>query len=346
MEALVQTNNRGRLSIISCDSGRAFATGLAEALSRIILEADGAAQAVVRDSEEVRFANGETKTVIRESIRGDDVYVVQCIDDPLSSRSVNDNLMALLTAVNAVYQSDPDCITAVIPQFPYARQDRKRAREPITARVVAAALEDVGAGRIITLDIHAPAIEGFFRRAVLENLHASKEIIAFLRRTIPLDLLCVVAPDTGRAQMARLYSRALNCDFAVADKARDYAAPSAIESMRLVGDVAGRRVIIPDDMVATGQTLLNSCRLVLDKGASDVYVICSHPFFNGDAVERLDRGFQDGLFKMIVGTDAVWRGSDFAREHPWYREVSLTGLFASVIFNINRRRSVAKLLDR
>ena len=226
MEALVQTNNRGRLSIISCDSGRAFATGLAEALSRIILEADGAAQAVVRDSEEVRFANGETKTVIRESIRGDDVYVVQCIDDPLSSRSVNDNLMALLTAVNAVYQSDPDCITAVIPQFPYARQDRKRAREPITARVVAAALEDVGAGRIITLDIHAPAIEGFFRRAVLENLHASKEIIAFLRRTIPLDLLCVVAPDTGRAQMARLYSRALNCDFAVADKARNYAAPS------------------------------------------------------------------------------------------------------------------------
>jgi ribose-phosphate pyrophosphokinase len=345
MEGLFHTNDRGRLSVIACDSGRAFATGLAEALSRIILEADGEAQAVTRLSDEVRFANGETKTVVRESIRGDDVYIVQCVDDPLSPRSVNDNLMALLTAINAVYQSDPDSITAVIPQFPYARQDRKRAREPITARVVAAALEDVGAGRIITLDIHAPAIEGFFRRAVLENLHASKEIIAFLRRSIPLDRLCVLAPDTGRAQMARDYSRTLNCDFAVADKARDYTTPSAIESMRLVGDVTGRQVIIPDDMVATGETLLNSCRLVLDKGASDVYVVCSHPSFNGDAVEKLDRGFQDGLFRMIVGTDAVWRGSDFIREHEWYREVSLAGLFARVIFNINRRRSVAELLD-
>jgi ribose-phosphate pyrophosphokinase len=345
MEGLFQLNNRGRLSIISCDSGRAFATGLAGELSGIILEADGEAPAVIRDSEEVQFANGETKTVIRESIRGDDVYVVQCVDDPLSARSVNDNLMALLTAVNAVYQSDPDCITAVIPQFPYARQDCKGGREPITARVVAAALEDVGAGRIITLDIHAPAIEGFFRRAVLENLHASNEIIAFLRRTVPPERLCIVAPDTGRAQMARHYSRILNCDFAVADKARDYTSASTIESMRLVGDVAGRRVIIPDDMVATGETLLNCCRLVLDRGASDVYVVCSHPFFNGDAVEKLDRGFQDGLFRMLVGTNAVWRGPAFAHEHPWYREVSLTGLFARVIFNINRRRSVAKLLN-
>ena len=345
MEGPSHTNNRGRLSVISCDSGRAFATGLAEALSRIILEADGEAPAVVRASEEVTFANGETKTVIRESIRGDDVYVVQCMDDPLSRRSVNDNLMALLTAINAVYQSDPDSITAVIPQFPYSRQDSKRAREPITARVVAAALEDVGVRRIITLDIHAPAIEGFFRRAVLENLHASNEIVTFLRRTIPLDNLCVVAPDTGRAPMARLYSRALNCDFAVADKVRDYTAASTIESMRLVGEVAGRQVIIPDDMVATGETLLNCCRLVLDKGASGVYVVCSHPFFNGAAVEKLDRGFENGLFKMIVGTDAVCRGPDFAREHAWYREVSLTGLFARVIFNINRRQSVSTLLD-
>ena len=345
MEGQSHLNNRGRLSVISCDSGRAFAAGLADALCGIIHEADGAAEPVIRASDEVQFANGETKTVIRESIRGDDVYVVQCIDDPLSPRSVNDNLMALLTAINAVYQSDPDCITAVIPQFPYVRQDCKRAREPITARVVAAALEDVGAGRIITLDIHAPAIGGFFRRAVLENLHASNDIIAFLRQTISLDRLCVVAPDTGRAQMARHYSRALNCDFAVADKARDYTSASTIESMRLVGDVAGRQVIIPDDMVATGQTLLNCCRLVLDKGASDVYVVCSHPFFNGDAVEKLDRGFQDGLFRMLVGTDAVWRGQDFIREHPWYREVSLTGLFARVMFNINRRRSVTKLLD-
>lgn len=154
-----------------------------------------------------------------------------------------------------------------------------------------------------------------------------------------------MAPDTGGAPMARHYSRALGCDFAVADKARDYSRASTIESMRLVGDVAGRAVVIPDDMVATGETLLNTCRLALDKGATGVYVVCSHPFFNGDAVEKLHRGFENGLFRMIVGTDAVWRGSDFAREHEWYREVSVAGLFGRVIFNINRRRSVATLLD-
>ena len=274
MEALVQTNNRGRLSIISCDSGRAFASGLAGALSGIILEADGAAQAVVRDSEEVRFANGETKTVIRESIRGDDVYVVQCIDDPLSSRSVNDNLMALLTAVNAVYQSDPDCITAVIPQFPYSRQDRKRAREPITARVVAAALEDVGAGRIITLDIHAAGDRGLLpargprEPARLEGDHRGSSSGRFRSNA------CASwRPTPAGAQMARLYSRALNCDFAVGGQGPRLHEPRQ-PSRACASSATSRdeRVIIPDDMVATGGTLLNSCRLVLDKGASEVYV--------------------------------------------------------------------------
>jgi ribose-phosphate pyrophosphokinase len=337
--------HRGRLSLVACESGRAFAARESENLVEIMRQEDGEAHPVIRQAREVQFANGEIKTVIEESLRGDDVYVIQCVDDPLSSRSVNDNFMALLTAINAVYQSDPDFITAVIPQFPYSRQERKKAREPITARLVAAALEGAGANRVLTLDIHAEAIEGFFQRAILEDLHASKEIIAFLRREVPTENLCVVAPDTAGAHMARFYANRLNCPFAVVDKARDYTRGSAIESMRLVGEVRGKRIILPDDMVATGGTLLNACRLLREKGATEIYAVCSHPFFNGNAVEKLDRAYhEEQLFKLIVGTDAVWRGEDFIRGHPWYREVSVAGLFARVIFNINRRRSVSDLL--
>lgn len=336
--------DRGRLSLVACESGRAFASRVDRHLVEIIRAEDGAAGTTLRRAVEVQFANGEIKTVLEESVRGDDVYVVQCVADPLSSRSLNDNLVALLTAVNAAYQSDPDSITAVIPQFPYSRQDRRTAREPITARLVAAALEDAGANRIITLDVHSEAIEGFFQRAILEDLHASKEIIAFVRQAIPPDDLCVVAPDTGGAHIARHYSKELGCGLAVVDKARDYTRASAIESMRLVGDVAGRSVLVVDDMIATGETLLNASRLVRDKGAAQVNVACSLPFFNGAAVERLDEAHREGLVQMVVGTDAVWRGEQFGRDHAWYREVPVTGLFARVIFNINRRRSVSELL--
>jgi ribose-phosphate pyrophosphokinase len=344
MRARGSHSNRGRLSLIACESGRNFATRVAQQLEEIIRAEDGESAAVVRRVSETSFANGEVKTVVEESIRGDDVYVFQCHDDPLSERSVNDNLLVLLTALNAAYQSDPDSITAVLPQFPYSRQDRKTAREPVTARLVAAALEDAGARRVITLDLHSEAIEGFFQQAIVENLHASNEIIAFLEGRLDGGELCVVAPDTGGAHMARHYARKLGCALAVVDKARDYAQASVIESMRLVGDVRGKRLLLVDDMVATGETLLNACRLLRREGAALIHVACSLPFFNGGAVENLDRGHAEGLFEMLVGTDAVWRGEDFGRTHPWYREVSVAGLFARVIFNINRRRSVSELL--
>ena len=342
--ALGNANHRGRLSLLACDSGKPFASRVHEHLTEIVKVVDGETVSVARSSEEITFANGEFKTVIDENIRGDDVYIIQCLDDPLSDRSVNDNYMALLTALHAAHHSDADSITAVIPQFPYSRQERKKARESITARLVAAQLEDAGAQRVITLDIHAEAIEGFFERALMEDLHASKEIISFFRQNAKTDNLCVVAPDTGGANMARYYSNQFGSAFAVVDKARDYSKTSVVESMRLVGDVKGKTVIMPDDLVATGGTLMNACRLLKDNGAERIYLACSLPFFNGPAVERLDQGFEQGLFEMVVGTDAVWHGPAFCEQHAWYREVSVARLFAQVIFNINRRRSVSELL--
>jgi len=341
-------NHRGRLSLVGCDAGKPFAERVHKHLQDIVKIVDGESVSVARSSEEVLFANGEIKTVINENIRGDDVYVIQAMDDPMSEASVNDNYVALLTAIHAVHHSDADSITAVIPQFPYSRQERKKARESITAQLVARQMEDAGANRVITLDIHAEAIEGFFQRALLEDLHASKEIITFFERVIPeknlQQNLCIVAPDTGGANMARYYSNQFECGFAIVDKARDYSKSSVVESMRLVGDVRDKHVIMPDDLVATGGTLINACRLLKDNGAKKIYVACSLPFFNGPAVERLDKGYEEELFEMVIGTDAVWRGSAFQEEHSWYREVSVARLFAQVIFNINRRRSVSELL--
>jgi ribose-phosphate pyrophosphokinase len=336
--------NRGRLSLIACDSGMRFAERVQLHLSELIKIADGGSQKLLRKSQEIRFANGEIKTTIEENIRGDDVYVFQCVDDPTSNRSVNDNHMALLTALHAVHNSDADSITAVIPQFPYSRQERKKARESITARLVASHLEDAGTNRVITLDIHAQAIEGFFQRTLLEDLHASKDIIKFFGQHVPTDNLCVVAPDTGGANMARYYSTQFQCALAVVDKARDYSQASVIESMRLVGNVKGKVVLMPDDLIATGGTLVNACRLLKEQGAERIYVACSLPFFNGDAIEKLTEAHRRGLFEMVIGTDAVDHGPHFLAKNPWYREVSVAPLFAEVIFRINRRRSVSELL--
>ena len=355
-ESEVQENghrhNRGRLSLVACQSGREFAARVDEHLQDIMPSENGHADSALRNTTELRFANGEIKNIISENVRGDDLYVIQCMDDPIrrehadpdERRTINDNLMSLLTAVNASWQSDPDSITAVIPQFPYSRQERKKTREGITARLVASAIEDAGANRVLTLDIHAEAIQGFFQRAILEDLHASHEIISFFRDKLAPERLVVVAPDTGSADKARFYSGKFECGFALVDKARDYSKKSSIESMRLVGDVEDKQVLLPDDMVGTGGTLINACKLLREAGAREIYLACSLPFFNGRAIEKLDAAHAEGLFDFIVGTDAVYHGENFSKEHPWYREVSVARLFARVIFNINRKLSVSRLL--
>ncbi len=340
--------NRGRLRVLACNSGKTFALRVMRALEEIVGNEEGRLGAScfgLTDVTEVVFPNGEVKTVINESLRGDDVYVIQCVDDPLSPQSVNDNLMALLTCVNAAFHCDADRVTAVLPQFPYARQERKKARESITAKQVCRFLEISGASHVITLDIHSEAIAGFFEHASLDNLHATKVLLARFRAIHPrLDNLTVVSPDVGSAERARFLSRRLSCTLAICDKERDYSRPGVIKQSRLVGDVAGRDVLIMDDMIATGGSIIEAAAICKDKGADDVYLGCSLPFFNGEAVERLQAAYERGIFKLVLGTDAVHRGQTFIDDTPWYLEVSVAPLFAQVIYNINRRRSVSALL--
>lgn len=338
-------NSRGHLSMLACASGRLFADRIAGALQTIYGLEPELDLFTFKRSREVCFPNREIKTVIEENIRGDDVYVIQSMDDPLSpERSINDNLMALLGALDAASRSDAERVTAVVPQFPYARQERAKERECVSAHLIARCIEEAGARKVITIDIHSEAIEGFFLRATLENLHASRVIMEHLPPGISTERLVCVAPDVGSTDRARFYSKELGTAFAVVDKLRNYARVGEIVEMRLVGEVDGLDVLMIDDMIATGGTAVSALRKLKEEGARDIYLACTLPFFSGKAAERFDQAHQEGLFHTLIGTDAVMQRESFVREHPWYREVSVAPLFAQVMFNINRKRSVSELL--
>lgn len=345
-DARQQLHSRGALSIISCKSGRPFAERIIQELNVISRKEQSKVHHRLRFTKEIEFANSEIKVVIEENIRGDDVYIIQAVDDPNSNCSVNDNLMALMTAVHAAFQADADNITVVMPQYPYSRQERRKTREAITAKLVANMLEMAGAKRVITLDIHSEAIQGFFNSAKLEDLHASSVFVDYLQEFLRIDPInmVVTSPDVGSAERARHYSKRFGIDLAIVDKARDYSQASTIESMRLVGNVKDKSVLLVDDIIATGGTLVNALKLLKGKGAEKIIVMASLPFFNGPCVSRLDKAYQDGLLDMVIGTDAVFHGDHFVNDTPWYREVSVARMFARVIFNINQKQSVSELL--
>lgn len=338
-------NTRGPLSLIACDSGKVFASRISKALEKMAVGDNKKSFSGVKASSEVFFPNGEVKTVLNETVRGDDVYIVQCVDDPNSERSVNDNIMALMTAINAAKQSDAEYITVVLPQFPYARQERKKGREGITARQVCRFLEISGANRVISLDIHSEAVCGFFETATLDNIHSTKPMIDFFKSIHNLNNLTVVSPDMGSADRSRKLSRLLACDIAICDKERDYSKPGVVKNVRLVGNVEGRDVLMVDDMIATGGSILEAAASCKKFGAKNIYLGCSLPFFNGDALSRFSKAYSDGLFNFVMGTDAVERTDDFIENNSWYKEVSVAPLFARVIYHINKKQSVSTLLE-
>jgi ribose-phosphate pyrophosphokinase len=232
----------------------------------------------------------------------------------------------------------------VVPQYPYSRQERKKTREGITAKQIARFLEVSGANRVLTLDVHSEAIMGFFGEAKLEDLHASRTIINHFCNNYDTGNLIITAPDVGGAEKARFFSKAMQTDFAIVDKARDYSKTSVVESMRLVGDVAGKDVLIPDDMISTGGTIVNAAKLLREKGAEKIYITCSLPFLNDPAKDRIMAAYEDGIITKVIGTDAVFHGENFVNDTPWFDEVSIAPLFAKVIYHINTKRSVSELL--
>ena len=278
-----------------------------------------------------RFSDGEVTVEIRQNVRARDVFVVQPTCAP-----TNEHLMELLIMVDALKRASARRITAVIPYFGYARQDRRprSTRVPISAKVVANLLETVGVERVLTMDLHADQIQGFFDIPV-DNIYASPVLLSDLKSKNYKDLV-VISPDVGGVVRARALAKQLGCDLAIIDKRRPTANVS--EVMHVIGEVESRNCVIMDDMIDTAGTLVKAAEVLKARGAKSVYAYCTHPVFSGPAVDRMAASQIDEV--VITNTIPM---SDAAKACGKIRQLSVAFLFAETIRRISDGESVTSL---
>ena len=280
-----------------------------------------------------RFSDGEVDVEINQNVRARDMFVVQPTCAP-----TNENLMELCIMVDALKRASARRITAVIPYFGYARQDRRprSRRVPISAKVVANMLEAVGVERLLTMDLHADQIQGFFNIPV-DNIYASPVLLSDLKGKNYQDLV-VVSPDVGGVVRARALAKQLGCELAIIDKRRPKANVS--EVMHVIGDIEGRNCVIMDDMIDTAGTLVKAAEVLKERGALKVFAYCTHPVFSGPAVERLKASQIDEV--VITNTIPL---NAAARACAKIRQLSVASLFAETIRRISDGESVTSLFS-
>jgi ribose-phosphate pyrophosphokinase len=275
------------------------------------------------------FSDGEINVEIDESVRGMDVFVIQSICAP-----VNNNLMELLILIDALKRASAGRITAVLPYYGYARQDRKVVpRAPITAKLVADLITTAGASRILTVDLHAGQIQGFFNIPV-DHLFAAPVLLDYMRHL--KDDIVIVSPDAGGVERARAYAKRLNTSLAIIDKRRE--SPNVSQVMNIIGDVKGMTAILVDDIVDTGGTLARAAYALIENGAKTVYACCTHPVLSGQSVEVL---LKSPVEEMIV-TDTIPLREE-AQECPKIKVRSISNLLADAIRRIYEDDSVSCL---
>ncbi|MBI5781723.1 MAG: ribose-phosphate pyrophosphokinase [Rhodocyclales bacterium] len=280
-----------------------------------------------------RFSDGEINVEILENVRGQDVFILQPTCAP-----TNDNLMELIVLVDALKRASAWRITAALPYFGYARQDRRprSARVPITAKVVANMLQAVGVQRVLTMDLHADQIQGFFDIPV-DNIYATPVLLDDLEKQ-RYENLMVVSPDVGGVVRARAFAKRLDCDLAIIDKRRPKANVS--EVMNIIGEVKGRTCVIMDDIVDTAGTLCKAAQALKENGATRVLAYCTHPVLSGTAVARI----QDSELDELVVTDTIPLRDD-ARASPKIRQISVSALIADTLLRISNEESVSSLFS-
>ncbi|MEI8006476.1 MAG: ribose-phosphate pyrophosphokinase [Bacteroidota bacterium] len=272
------------------------------------------------------FADGEFQPSFEENIRGTDVFLVQSTHPP------SDNLLELLMMIDAARRASARSIVAVIPYFGYARQDRKdKPRVSIASKLVANLLSAAGVNRIITLDLHADQIQGFFDVPV-DHLYASSVFIPYLK-TLHLENLTFASPDTGGTRRAGSYAKYFHTDFVICYKHRSK--PNEIAKMALVGDVKNRNVILLDDIVDTGGTLCKAAQIIMDNGAKSVRAMVTHPILSGNALELIEAS---ALAELIV-TDTI----PIKKESPKLKMITTSDLFAEVIRRLKKKESISSL---
>ena len=278
------------------------------------------------------FSDGEIRVEISENVRGRDIFLIQSTCPP-----ANHNLMELLIMIDAVKRASARRITAVIPYFGYARQDRKVApRVPISAKLVADLLSTAGAQRILTMDLHVGQIQGFFDIPV-DNLYASPIMIPYIRENFQNDL-AIVSPDAGGVPRARAYAKRLEASLGLIDKRRD--APGKAKAMHLIGEVLGKETVIMDDIIDTGGTLSEAAAVIMQRGARNVNACCTHAVLSGPAVQRV----MDSPLNRLVVTDTIPLSPE-ARACPKIVQLPVSHLMAQAILRTHHEDSISSLFE-
>ena len=276
------------------------------------------------------FSDGETRVEINENVRGMDVFIIQSTCTP-----VNVTLMELLIMIDAMKRASADRITAVVPYYGYARQDRKVApRAPISAKLVADLITTAGAQRLLSMDLHAGQIQGFFNIPV-DNLFATPVLIDYMKKNYQ-DNTVVVSPDTGGVERARAFGKRLGASLAIIDKRRE--GPNEAQVMNIIGNIEGKRVIILDDMVDTAGTVVQAADALTDAGALEVSVCCTHPVLSGPAIDRIE----SSNIKEFVVTDTIPL-SERAANCKRMKILSVSGLLSEAVRRIYYNDSVSSL---
>lgn len=310
------------LKIVACNSNRVLAQAVADKLGTPL------ADAAIR-----RFADGEVFVEIKENIRGEDVFVIQPTSAP-----ANDTLMELLVTLDALRRASARRVTAVIPYFGYARQDRKTGgRTPISAKLVANLITEAGANRVLTMDLHAGQIQGFFDIPV-DDLYASPLFAADIREQWPEKNLMIVSPDVGGVIRARLLASRLGLDLAIIDKRRERAGVS--EVMNVIGDVRGRDCVLVDDIVDSGGSLVNAANALMAAGATSVLGYVTHGVLSNQAAERIGKS----CIEMLTITDSIL-ATEAVKATANIRQLTIAGLLAEAMERINTETSVSTLFS-
>lgn len=329
---------RAPIALMTCESGRSFAEAVANHMGQPLVP-----------TVETWFACGEGKLEIKANVRGHDLYIFQSPIGTQDERSVYDRFMMLLHAIEAAALADAQYVTAVIPYYPGARQDKRtgRKREGISAGLFARMLQSAGADRVMSVEIHNEAIGGMFTPSLahLENVFLTRHFVQWLNQE-KLTADVVVSPDVGYLERARAYAEELSIDLAALSKERDYSKPNEVIRSTLMGEVRDKDVLLVDDIIDTGGSVVASVNELKHQGARNIVVVCVHPVFSDPAWERLtglkERSLQEGWTFELVGTSTIEH-----RDTPdWYHTFQLEKLIATIVKKINSRGSVTSVHER
>lgn len=309
-----------KLRIFSLNSNEA----LAREISRIL-------NVPLGESSVKRFSDGEIQINIEESVRGCEVYLIQSTSEP-----ANEHLMELLIMIDAMKRASAQTINVIIPYYGYARQDRKaRSREPITAKLIADLLETAGASRVISLDLHARQIQGFFNIPV-DQLMGVPIIVNYFKKKV-LEEVVIVAPDNGGVGRARKMATMLDAPIALIDKRRPE--PNVAQVMNIIGNVEGKKVIIIDDLIDTAGTITLAASALMEKGAEEIYACCTHPVLSGPAISRIE----ESVIKELVVTNSIYLPEE--KRINKITSLTIAPLLAEAVLRIHNNASVSVLFD-